>query len=103
MDKKSERWAYASAGRNHGKVERQVREMVSRIVDHNLSHVVIEVVSEETYRLREIIKAYESIVPDIRERLKTFSSNSHLNSHSESVFLKFEKTMDEIKRMKEEL
>lgn len=50
---KRERWIFASGNRNHGKIEKQVRNMATRIVEHGLSHVTIEVTSDETYRLRE--------------------------------------------------
>ena len=54
----------------------------------------------ENYELIEIVREYEAIVPMVYERLKTYSTNSHLGSPSEKCFIEFEKMLERIAQIK---
>lgn len=60
----SERWVFAS-GRQHGNAMLQALDMAKRISEYGLEYVTIEVVSEETYELREKVKKLEKQLQEL--------------------------------------
>lgn len=73
-DEKRENWLYTSSGRNHGKVEAQVREMAVKIAALGLQHVTIEVTSKETYDGRKRITALEAENARLRDDVDQLNS-----------------------------
>lgn len=71
VPEKKEHWAYMG-NRNHGRVEMQVHEMVKRILDFDLTQITIEVVSKETFELRDSVQQIRRRCDDAEESVRFY-------------------------------